>query len=251
MVQLNGGKVSGALKEVVARSGKRGLFGSLGAVYSAGVPYSVLLYGVYRPCKVATRAALFSGKRTSELTKQQAFLVDMVAASVAEIVGLVAFVPGELVAKRMMIDPTRYANVGSAMSSIIRTEGVKGLFTGFGTCLVRDVPYTCLQFALFDAAVERFFNEGPLKFRDSLAIGTCCAIVASTVTLPIDTAKSQVMLAADPSKGVSQIVRSFVAGSGKRALFRGYSTYTTINIAKWSSSQAVFNAIRGPHEDEH
>ena len=45
-----------------------------------------------------------------------------------------AQVPGDLIAKRMMMDPSRYAGVFGAFSSIVRDQGALGLFTGFGAC---------------------------------------------------------------------------------------------------------------------
>mmetsp|Transcript_80091 Transcript_80091/g.159833 ORF Transcript_80091/g.159833 Transcript_80091/m.159833 type:complete len:368 (+) Transcript_80091:142-1245(+) len=252
LVQKNGGTASTAFKEVVGRGGKRGLFKSLRGMYAGGIPYSMILYGVYGPLKAGTRKLLYPEKGPEDFSKKQLFLVDLLAAAGAEVVGLVAFVPGELVAKRMMLEPLRYPGVGAAMAAIFRSEGLKGLFTGFGACLVRDVPYTCIQFALFDAAVGKFFagaRDGSgeaLQFHESFAVGTLCAFVASTATLPIDVVKSQVMLAKDASLGVVALVAALVRTSGKGALFRGYPTYLTINIIKWSSSQAVYNAIRGP-----
>ena len=70
------------------------------------------------------------------------------------------------------------------------------------------------------------------------------AVVASTLTLPIDVVKSQMMVAAE-AVSIPALVASILATDGAGALFRGLPAYMTINIAKWSSSQAVFNKLRG------
>ena len=252
--QMAGGRTREALKSVVERSGKRGLvsYKSLKAMWTAGVPYSIILYSVYRPLKVAARSGV-ERIRGSNVQDKDLFAADMLAAAGAEILGLFAFIPGELIAKRMMVNPTRYAGVGSAMRSILAEEGARGLFTGFGACLVRDVPYTMLQFALFDDLASRVMKRsqgsaegcgGGLRFEQSLLIGASAAVVASTLTLPIDVVKSQMMVAAE-AVSIPALVASILATDGAGALFRGLPAYMTINIAKWSSSQAVFNKLRG------
>ena len=146
--QMMGGRTRDTLKAVVDRGGKRSLVSgrSLRAMWTAGVPYSMILYSVYRPLKAASRRAVAQVRGIED--KAGDFAADMLAAAGAEILGLFAFIPGELVAKRMMADPTRYAGVGSALRSIVAEGGARSVFTGFGACLVRDVPYTAIQFAM-------------------------------------------------------------------------------------------------------
>ena len=103
----------------------------------------------------------------------------------------------------------------------------------------------------FDALASRVLAaataDGELRFDQSLAIGAGAAVVASVVTLPIDVLKSQVMIAAE-TVSIPVIISSVVQSEGLGAFFRGLPTYMTINIAKWSSSQAVYNKLRGTTE---
>ena len=84
----------------------------------------------------------------------------------------------------------------TAVPRIVREEGVKNLFRGFGTTLLRDVPYTALTFVIFEnlrAELGRRKTEGPVSLSESMLIGIATAIVCSTVTIPIDVVKSNVM----------------------------------------------------------
>eukprot|EP00588_Corethron_pennatum_P012594 CAMPEP_0194276942 /NCGR_PEP_ID=MMETSP0169-20130528/9401_1 /TAXON_ID=218684 /ORGANISM="Corethron pennatum, Strain L29A3" /LENGTH=289 /DNA_ID=CAMNT_0039020781 /DNA_START=177 /DNA_END=1046 /DNA_ORIENTATION=- len=253
--QMAGGSTRDALKSVVDRGGKRGLVRPLKAMWTAGVPYSMILYSVYRPLKAATRRAVHA-TREGDASEAEIFAADLLAAAGAELIGLVAYNPGELVAKRMMADPARYKGTFAALRSIVAEKGVTGIFTGFGACLARDLPYTALQFAIFDALASRVLSghgsdgDGSVSFGESLAIGAGAAVVASVATLPIDAVKSQMMLSSE-KVSIPALVSKVVSTEGPGALFRGLPTYMTINICKWSSSQAVFNHLRGSTEGDH
>jgi len=254
--QIDGGRTRTAVKNVVNRGGKRSLMSPVKAMWLSGVPYSMLLYSVYRPLKAATRRAANRMHPDGEASRGEVFAADLVAAAGAELIGLVAYTPGELVAKRMMADPTRYPGTFSALRSIVSEKGVKGIFTGLGACLARDLPYTALQFAIFDALASKVMaahgdEDAPkLRFSESLMIGAGAAVVASTATLPIDAIKSQMMLATEKIR-IPALVSKVLADEGPSAFFRGLPTYMTINICKWSSSQAVFNQLRGSTEGGH
>jgi hypothetical protein len=101
----------------------------------------------------------------------------------------------------MMADPARYSGVLSAMRSIVAEQGALGLFTGFGACLVRDVPYTMIQFAIFDALATQLsalLDVDRPTFGQALCIGAAAAVAASVVTLPIDVLKSQLQARRQP-----------------------------------------------------
>ena len=93
LVQAEGGRTRSALGRVVTSSGKRGLFRGLGAMWAGGVPYSMLLYGIYQPVKAWTHSALVgSGGRAP--SREEIFVADACAAALAELAGLFFFVPG-------------------------------------------------------------------------------------------------------------------------------------------------------------
>ena len=64
-----------------------------------GIPYSIVLYGVYRPVRDFCHGFLASAAHREPST-QEIFIADACSAALAELCGLFFFVPGELVYKR-------------------------------------------------------------------------------------------------------------------------------------------------------
>ena len=96
-----------------------------------------------------------------------------------------------------MADPTRYPGITSTVRAVLGEQGLLGLFTGFGACLVRDGPYTMIQFATFDALATRLVSRLDIDrptFLQALGTGAVAAVAASTLTLPIDVLKSQLQV---------------------------------------------------------
>jgi len=136
-----------------------------------------------------------------------------------------------------------YKNFVTAVPRIVREEGAKNLFRGFGTTMLRDVPYTALTFVIFEnlrAELGRRKTDGPVSLSESMLLGIATAIVCSTVTIPIDVVKSNVMTSMAGQVSVPRIARDIFAASGVRGFFKGYLPFMAINSGKWSSSMAVY-----------
>lgn len=237
---------------IVQKKGVGGLFYGLGAMFWAGVPYSIVMYSVYQPIKAGV----------SDIVGPSAGIVAaMLGAAAAESVGALFFLPGELVSKRMMKNPGMYSSFPSAARTIIGSEGVKGLYRGLVSTLIRDVPFTIIQFIVFEElrkevakhharAVAGKKNKGaaaaPVSFGESVAVGVAAALVATTATLPLDVIKSNIQTDAAKQTFMS-MTKTLVRTGGVGTLFRGFGPYAAINAAKWSTSMAVYNTIREFH----
>ncbi len=212
-----GSTLLGIGRNVLKTRGPLGFFNGIDAMLWAGIPYCVVMYGSYQPVKRAVEEKLRQAGCEAGAWGQ------VLGGSLAETLGLIVFIPGELVRMRMMNDPAHmlkrnlvaqfctlntlaltfenlrqglYRNFVTAVPRIVREEGVKNLFRGFGTTLLRDVPYTALTFVIFEnlrAELGRRKTEGPVSLSESMLIGIATAIVCSTVTIPIDVVKSNVM----------------------------------------------------------
>ena len=232
-----GSTLAGIGRNIITTRGKRGFFNGLDAMLWAGLPYSLVMYGCYQPVKKLVDETLAARGWAPGASGQ------VLGATIAEILGMMVFIPGELVRMRMMNDPGLYRNFVQAAPTIIRSEGVKTMFTGFGTTLARDIPYTALTFVIFENMRKKLAEQNPdsqVSFAQSMGAGVLTAMVCSTCTIPLDVVKSNVMTTVAGNVNVLNVVRDVFAKGGARAFFKGYLPFMAINSAKWSSSMAVY-----------
>lgn len=75
---------------------------------------------------------------------------NLVAGAVARSAVGFGMMPFTIVKVRFESDMYRYKSVTNALVSIMKTEGIKGLFVGFGTTALRDAPYAGIYFVLYE-----------------------------------------------------------------------------------------------------
>lgn len=170
-------------------------------------------------------------------------------------------VPTEVVKSRTQTGA--YGVGGSSLQSAINTlryEGARGFYRGFGITIAREIPFTSIQFPLFEAlkrGLSKHYLEGR---RPNSAEAAVCGMVAggtaAAVTTPLDVVKTRVMLeartsaatnaASDGAKPLSPSVLSFLPrmarilrAEGPAALFAGWVP-RTLHI---SAGGAVFLGI--------
>ena len=232
-----GTTLSGIGRNILKTRGPLGFFNGLDAMLWAGLPYSIVMYGSYQPVKK------FVNEKLDALGVKSGSVGQFLGAALGETLGMIVFIPGELVRMRMMNSPGLYKNFLQAVPTILKKEGVKSLFTGFGTTLARDVPYTALTFWLFESMrseIAKRKPDGEVSFVESIAAGVATAIVCSTFTIPLDVVKSNVMTSTAVTLSVAAVAKDIYVIGGLKAFFKGYVPFMTINSFKWGSSMAVY-----------
>lgn len=135
----------------------KGLYAGFGAVFLGTAPTHALMFGAYR-------------ESARELTPASpppyalSLLLTLTTASFGEAISLATYVPTEVVAKRMQVaavGPGRhYRHAFHALSSISRVEGARGLYAGAAATALRDIPYTAVQLALYEAGKALVLRGG-------------------------------------------------------------------------------------------
>ena len=109
-----------------------------------------------------------------------------------------------------------------ALSTIYRTEGGRGLVTGFGATLARDVPFSAVYFAVYTQLKQTMAEtESP---HHSVLRSFCCGLVAGTVasiiTQPADVIKTSLQLF--PTEYNHRKTGETLRSIHQRLGFRGY-----------------------------
>lgn len=123
----------------------------------------------------------------------------MASAACAEIVACLIRVPVEIAKQRRQALSVKY-NTSSLeiLFNAIKTEGIRrGLYRGFGTTIMREVPFSLIQFPLWE-----YFKLNWTSFTGTaltpVSVAICGAIaggIAAGLTTPLDVVKTRIMLA--------------------------------------------------------
>ncbi|GJQ08610.1 hypothetical protein GpartN1_g401.t1 [Galdieria partita] len=213
-----------AFVTVVKEEGvRKGLYAGVGAVLVGSIPSNALTFAVYS----STKRAL----QTRGNSLEQVVLIDLFAGAAGEIAALATYVPCEVIAKRMQTEAIgysrQYRSVSDAFRVIIHTEGIRGLYTGITSTMLRDIPFTSLQFTFFELlkiATRKWNHREHLSHTETLNLGISAGGLAAALTTPFDVIKTrlQTQQVQQPRyKGILHCMVRISKEEGFRAFFKG------------------------------
>nr|XP_030139205.3 S-adenosylmethionine mitochondrial carrier protein isoform X8 [Taeniopygia guttata] len=119
----------------------------------------------------------------------------MVAASLGEVVACLIRVPSEVVKQRAQVSPS--SSTLRILSHTLYHEGIQGLYRGYKSTVLREIPFSLVQFPLWESLKDLWsWKQGHVV--DSWQSAVCGAFAggfAAAVTTPLDVAKTRIMLA--------------------------------------------------------
>jgi len=123
----------------------------------------------------------------------------MIAASCGELSSCIIRVPTEVVKQRTQA--LAHHSSLSALKEVLaaRNESVfRGLYRGFGITIMREIPFTMIQFPLYEAMkrwrAKRVGKPKVNAFEAALA-GSIAGGIGAGLTTPLDVLKTRIMLA--------------------------------------------------------
>ncbi|KAK1754354.1 mitochondrial carrier domain-containing protein [Echria macrotheca] len=222
-----------------ASGGFRGIYRGVGSAVVGSAPGAAFFFCTYE----TTKSFLSSSSSIHSSSSTQTRATDhMLAASLGEIAACAVRVPTEVIKQRAQAGQ----HGGSSLSSLLailhlrRDLGFLGmtreLYRGWGITILREVPFTVLQFPLWErlkkwgrerkAQTGRgLFGEEAEKKKDvgaaeSALYGSVAGGLAAAVTTPLDVLKTRVMLSARRER-IPTIVRGILRENGIRPFFSG------------------------------
>ncbi|KAI4171704.1 MAG: hypothetical protein LQ346_008720 [Caloplaca aetnensis] len=125
-----------------------------------------------------------------------------------------------------------YKSLLGAGSAILKHEGVKGFFSGFGATAIRDAPYAGLYVVFYEQSKRRLsqlknatVSSGEMKTTSSAPInflsGILAAGLATAITNPFDAVKTRLQLMPGKYANMVQATRQMVREEGARTLLDG------------------------------
>ena len=184
-----------------------------------------------------------SANRRDMSPTQQAF-VHMFASSMGEIAACVIRVPTEVVKQRAQAGlfggSTLLAlrDILGLRRSYGMTTMIRELYRGGGITIVREIPFTIVQFSLWEHFKTVYSERQTLLHQrekglstttESALFGSLAGAVAAGLTTPLDVLKTRIMIArrateegAAERQGMMAVARQIQAQDGLKGFFRGF-----------------------------
>lgn len=207
-----------------ANGGWSGIYRGLGSCVVASAPSAALFFVTYDSMKAYT-------KDKTPL----ASVSHMLLASMGEIAACLVRVPAEVIKQRTQAGIRGVGNVSSSWANLLYLlqnrsgEGVvRGLYRGWNTTILREIPFTIIQFPLYEYLKTLWSSHEEVE-KLSLLKGAICGSIAggfaAAMTTPLDVIKTRIMLSHERISALS-LIRAIVREEGYRVFLHGVGPRT-------------------------
>jgi solute carrier family 25 S-adenosylmethionine transporter 26 len=211
-----------------ASGGFKGAYKGLFSAALGSAPGAAMFFSTYETAKKITKS--FAGDR--EHWTQHAG-----ASSAGEVMACLVRVPTAVITQNMQVG--RYATFNEAVSSTMKNGGIGAFYKGYGTTVLREIPFSFIQFPIYEQfkktwASYQGYETNPVQ---GAMCGSVAGAIAGGLTTPLDCAKTRIMLeagskavqdgAAPRYTGTLTTLKIIHAEEGIKGLFKGLSTRVT------------------------
>ncbi|XP_078432227.1 S-adenosylmethionine carrier 1, chloroplastic/mitochondrial-like [Wolffia australiana] len=192
----------------------KGLYSGLTGNLAGVLPASAIFIGVYEPMKQALLKTL-----PDNLSALAHFTAGAIGGAASSLVR----VPTEVVKQRMQTG--QFTSAPEAVRLIVSREGFKGLYAGYSSFLLRDLPFDAIQFCIYEQLRigYRIAAKRELTDPENAVIGAFAGAFTGAITTPLDVIKTRLMIQGSENqyKGIFDCVQTVVREEGPSALLKG------------------------------
>lgn len=192
----------------------KGLYSGLAGNLVGVLPASAIFIGVYEPAK---------RKLLDSFPENLSALAHLTAGAIGGAASSIVRVPTEVVKQRMQT--CQFASAPDAVRLIVAKEGFRGLYAGYGSFLLRDLPFDAIQFCIYEQMRMgyKLAAKRDLKDPENAMIGAVAGAITGAITTPLDVIKTRLMVqgSAKQYEGILHCVNTIVREEGASTLFKG------------------------------
>uniref|UniRef100_A0A182IWK2 Uncharacterized protein n=1 Tax=Anopheles atroparvus TaxID=41427 RepID=A0A182IWK2_ANOAO len=189
MLHFNG--TIDAFSKISRYEGVKSLWSGLGPTLVLALPTTVIYFVAYEQFRIRLKELYQRRKgRDAELP----IWLPLLAGSSARVLAVTIVNPLELIRTKMQSEKLSYREVGQAFRSMLRVQGVIGLWNGFFPTILRDVPFSGIYWTTYES-LKKHFNVSQPTFAFSFAGGAISGGVAAFLTVPFDVVKTHQQIA--------------------------------------------------------
>lgn len=205
--------------------GFSGIYAGVGSAVIGSAPSAALFFVTYEGLKTSLKNVR---ERRGYVSAGEEAVEQMISASVGEVAACAVRVPTEVVKQR-----AQASEASSSMAALryilaqrerIGVSGVvREMYRGCGITMMREVPFTVIQFPLWEGLKgwrRRKTGREGVTGLESAVFGSLAGAVAAAVTTPLDVLKTRLMLARE-RVGMLAMLGSILRENGPMAIFAG------------------------------
>ncbi|XP_039126836.1 solute carrier family 25 member 44-like [Dioscorea cayenensis subsp. rotundata] len=251
MARMHGFSV---FKNILRNNGLAGIFRGFGTSSIGALPGRVL---ALTSLEVSKEKMLKSIEDLDMPDATRIAVANGTAGLFSNLVSSAYFVPLEVICQRLMVQGlpgiTTYNGPFDVAHKVLKTEGLRGLYRGFGLTVVTQSPASALWWGAYGSAQHIIWRS--LGFGDEIerkpshlelvtvqaTAGTIAGACSSIITTPLDTIKTRLQVMDDYGTGrpsVWKTTKVLLQEDGWRGFYRGFGP-RFLNMSLWGTSMIV------------
>ncbi|CAL9130066.1 unnamed protein product [Musa textilis] len=192
----------------------KGLYSGLAGNLAGVLPASAIFVGIYEPTKQ---------KLLKVFPKNLSAFAPLAAGAIGGVAASLIRVPTEVVKQRMQTG--QFTSAPNAVRLIVAKEGIRGLYAGYSSFLLRDLPFDAIQFCIYEQLRigYKIAAQRELSDPENAIIGACAGALTAAVTTPLDVLKTRLMVqgSATQYKGIISCAQAILKEEGPAAFLKG------------------------------
>lgn len=221
-----------AFVKISRYEGVRSLWSGLSPTLVLALPTTVIYFVAYEQFRLRLKDFYHrSNGKNAELP----LWIPLLAGGSARVMAVTIVNPLELIRTKMQSEKLSYTEVGRGFKSMLKMQGILGLWKGFFPTILRDVPFSAIYWTTYESIKKRSNVTQP-SFGFSFAGGAISGGVAAFLTVPFDVVKThqqiefgEKFLYAEngdkkkplKSSGTFETMRNIYVRNGVKGLFAG------------------------------
>lgn len=240
-------------KGLLKTDGIPGLYRGFGTVIFGAIPTRIIFLSVLETTKVSAFKVL-QPFGLSETT--QAALANGVAGMTSSLFAQSVFVPIDVVSQKLMVQGysghAQYSGGIDVARKILRSDGIRGLYRGFGLSVVTYSPSSAVWWASYGSSqrfIWRLLDQGGKYDESSPSVqkimlvqaagGIIAGATASCITTPLDTIKTRLqVMGNDNRSSIKQVAKDLIKEDGWKGLYRGFGP-RFFSMSAWGTSMIL------------
>jgi len=263
-------KARDIVRDIVRERGVRGLYRVFGTIIVGAMPIRVVYLSTLEAVKTHTNV-VFDSYNVPEMYRGAA---DAAGGATASLISQTLAVPVDVISQRQMVQGMKsggsvaesgavlvgYRNGIDAVRTIVRTEGVRGLYRGFGASIATLVPGSALWWGFYGTYKRALWGVAPEEWRNEAttsdgqvavvqaAAGVCAGMSSGFLTTPLDIMKTRLQVLSGQPGGdkhtLASTARALYAEHGAMGFLRGVRP-RMVSVSIWGTTMvSVYELLK-------